>query len=114
MDKVKIIMFCMLDCIDGSFMSIVSGRRPQKSRPHQEGAWIQGTYFSLTKNSLFKRLKFQAPLTKERLGLVLRLKSFSHGKPTKICISSLSPHLIPLLSSGLEGLEDNKCSITRF
>jgi len=50
MDKVKIIMFCMLDCIDGSFMSIVSGRRPQKSRPHQEGAWIQGTYFSLTKN----------------------------------------------------------------
>ena len=63
MDKVKIIMFCMLDCIDGSFMSIVSGRRPQKSRPHQEGAWIQGTYFSLTKNSLFKRLKFQAPLT---------------------------------------------------
>ena len=50
MDKVKIIMFCMLDCIDGSFMSIVSGRRPQKSRPHQEGAWIQGNYFSLTKN----------------------------------------------------------------
>ena len=50
MDKVKIIMFCMLDCIDGSFMSIVSGRRPQKSWPHQEGAWIQGTYFSLTKN----------------------------------------------------------------
>ena len=50
MDKVKIIMFCMLDCIDGSFMSTVSGRRPQKSRPHQEGAWIQGTYFSLTKN----------------------------------------------------------------
>ena len=50
MDKVKNIMFCMLDCIDGSFMSIVSGRRPQKSRPHQEGAWIQGTYFSLTKN----------------------------------------------------------------
>ena len=37
-------------CKDGSFMSIVSGRRPQKSRPHQEGAWIQGTYFSLTKN----------------------------------------------------------------
>ena len=52
MDKVKIIMFCMLDCIDGSFMSIVSGRRPQKSRPHQEGAWIQGTYFSLTKNRI--------------------------------------------------------------
>ena len=50
MDKVKIIIFCMLDCIDGSFMSIVSGRRPQKSQPHQEGAWIQGTYFSLTKN----------------------------------------------------------------
>ena len=50
MDKVKIIMFCMLDCIDGSLMSIVSGRRPQKSCPHQEGAWIQGTYSSLTKN----------------------------------------------------------------
>ena len=81
MDKVKIIMFCMLDCIDGSFMSIVSGRRPQKSRPHQEGAWIQGTYFSLTKNSLFKRLKFQAPLTKEGLKLVLRLKFFSQGYP---------------------------------
>ena len=51
------------------------------SRPHQEGAWIQGTYFSLTKNSLFKRLKFQAPLTKEGLKLVLRLKKFSQGYP---------------------------------
>ena len=29
-----------------------------------EGAWIQGTYFSRTKNSLFKRLKFQAPWLK--------------------------------------------------
>ena len=87
----------MLDCIDGSFMSIVSGRRPQKSRPHQEGAWIQGTYFSLTKNSLFKRLKFQAPLTKEGLKLVLRLKNFSRGTPNKMWISPLSPHLTPLL-----------------
>ena len=50
MDKVKIIMFCMLDLYRWFIMSIVSGRRPQKSRPHQEGAWIQGTYFSLTKN----------------------------------------------------------------
>ena len=55
MDKVKIIIFCMLDCIDGSFMSIVSGRRPQKSRPHQEGAWIQGTYFSVTTTSHMTR-----------------------------------------------------------
>ena len=46
-----------------------------------EGAWIQGTYFSLTKNGLFKRLKFQAPMTKERLKLVLRLKKFSQGYP---------------------------------
>ena len=52
-----------------------------EERPHQEGAWIQGTYFSLTKNSLFKRLKFQAPLTKEGLKLVLRLKKFSQGYP---------------------------------
>ena len=97
MDKVKIIMFCMLDCINGLFMSILSGRRPQKSRPHQEGAWIQGTYFSLTKNSLFKRLKFQAPLTKEGLKLVLRLIFLVRGTPTKMWISPLSPHLTPLL-----------------
>ena len=88
----------MLDCIDGSFMSIVSGRRPQKSRTHQEGACIQGTYFSLTKNSLFKRLKFQAPLTKERLGLVLRLKNLVIGNLLKYVLAlSLSLHLIHLL-----------------
>ena len=62
-----------------------------------EGAWIQGTYFSLTKNSLFKRLKFQAPLTKEGLKLVLRLIFLVRGTPTKMWISPLSPHLTPLL-----------------
>ena len=46
-----------------------------------EGAWIQGTYFILTINSLFKRLKFQAPVTKEGLKLVLRLNFFSQGYP---------------------------------
>ena len=63
MDKVKIIMFCMLDCIDGSFMSIVNGRRTQKSRPHQEGAWIKQTYFSLTKN----RVQSSQMIEKEHL-----------------------------------------------
>jgi hypothetical protein len=46
----------------------------------------------LTKISLFERLKFQAPLTKEGLKLVLRLP-FSKGNPTKHCFSSLSLHL---------------------
>ena len=81
MDKVKIIMFCMLDLYRWFVFVNCERRRPQKSRPHQEGAWIQGTYFSLTKNSLFKRLKFRAPLTKEGLKLVLRLKKFSQGYP---------------------------------
>ncbi|KAI5003067.1 hypothetical protein ZWY2020_027717, partial [Hordeum vulgare] len=35
----------------------------------------------LIKTSLFKRLKFQASLTKKRLKLVSRLKSFSQGYP---------------------------------
>jgi hypothetical protein len=41
------------------------------------------TYFSL-----FEGLKFQAPLTKERLKLVLGLKFFSQGNPTKMWISA--------------------------
>ena len=57
-----------------------------------KGIWIQRTYFSLTKNSLFKRLKFQAPLTKEGLK-----KNLVRGTPTKMWISPLSPHLTPLL-----------------
>jgi hypothetical protein len=58
------------------------------------GAWIHGTKFSLTKISLFERIKFQAPLTKEGLKLVLGLKRFSKENPTKLCFSSLSLHLI--------------------
>jgi hypothetical protein len=51
---------------------------------------IHGTKFSLTKISLFERLKFQAPMTKEGLKLVLGLKRFSKENPTKLCFSSLS------------------------
>ena len=81
MDKVKIIMFCMLDLYRW-FVYVNCEREEATEEPAtQEGAWIQGTYFSLTKNSLFKRLKFQAPLTKEGLKLVLRLKKFSQGYP---------------------------------
>jgi hypothetical protein len=52
------------------------------------GAWIHRTKFSLTKMeiSLFERLKFQAPLTKEGLKLVLGLKHFSEENPTKLCL----------------------------
>jgi hypothetical protein len=46
-----------------------------------EGAWIPWTNFSLTYFSLFEGLKFQSPLTKERLKLVLGLKFFSQGDP---------------------------------
>jgi hypothetical protein len=66
----------------------------------------------LTKISLFERLKFQAPLTKEGLKLVLGLKHFSKENPTKLYFSSLSlfinlieicsiPHL--LAGEGEEG-----------
>jgi hypothetical protein len=58
------------------------------------GAWIHGTKFSLTKISLFERLKFQAPLTKEGLKLVLGLKCFSKENPTKLCFSSLSSFIL--------------------
>ena len=50
MDKVKIIMFCMLDLYRWFVYVNCEREEPQKSRTHQDGAWIQRTYFSLTKN----------------------------------------------------------------
>jgi hypothetical protein len=66
--------------------------QPREMEFHQQlrGAWIHGTKFSLTKISLFERLKFQAPMIKDGLKLVLWLKCFSKGNPTKLCFSSLS------------------------
>jgi hypothetical protein len=73
------------------------------------GAWIHGTKFSLTKISLFERLKFQAPLTKEGLKLVLGLKCFSKENPTKLCFSSLSSFiLIEICSMPIYWLEREK------
>jgi hypothetical protein len=46
-----------------------------------EPAWTQGTNSSLTYFSLLEGLKFQAPLTKHKLKLVLRLKFFSQENP---------------------------------
>ena len=50
MDKVKIIMFCMLDLYRWFVYVNCEREEATEERPHQEGAWIQGTYFSLTKN----------------------------------------------------------------
>jgi hypothetical protein len=58
------------------------------------GAWIHETKFSLTKISLFERLKFQALLSKEGLKLVLGLKCFSKENPTKLCFSSVSSFIL--------------------
>jgi hypothetical protein len=82
-----------------------------------QGAWIHGTKFSLTKISLFERLKFQALLTKEGLKLVLGLKRFGKEYPTKLCFSSLSssnlieicsmPHLLAVEGEKGERKRDN-------
>jgi hypothetical protein len=52
-------------------------------KTHSSSKWflIHGTKFSLTKISLFERIKFQASLTKERLKLVMGLKLFSKENP---------------------------------
>ena len=81
MGKVKIIMFCMLDLYRW-FVYVNCEREEATEEPATpRGCLDPRTYFSLTKNTLFKRLKFQAPLTKEGLKLVLRLKIFSQGYP---------------------------------
>jgi hypothetical protein len=53
----------------------------QAAQASLEGAWIHETKFSLTKISLFESLKFQAPLIKDGLKLVFRLKLFFVGEP---------------------------------
>jgi uncharacterized protein YukJ len=79
------------------------------------GVRTHGTKFSLIKISLFERLNFQAPLTKEGLKLVFGLKRFSN--PTKLCFSSLSsfnlieicsmPHLLAREGEKGERKRDN-------
>jgi hypothetical protein len=74
--------------------AVASGARGLGVRDH-------GTKFSLTKISLFdERLKFQIPLIKEVLKLVLGLKHFSKRNPTELCFNFLSSfNLIQICST---------------